>query len=331
MYGVSGDELCWFMSYLDNRKQAVNIGSSLSSFQNINIGVPQGSILGPLLFLIHVYVNNLSNCVNCKTVMYADDTNLLFRSSHPNSLQEDLNNNSSNIGKWFLENNLTLNINKTKLMIFGTNNNLDKFKGISLNYNNYIIERVDHFKYLGVIFDNQMTWLDHINHVSANISKRCGVLNRVKYNLPNCTLKMLAEAMIIPNFDYCSPVWSNCNNELKTSLQKHQNKLARIILSADIRTPINNMMTSLNWLKLDDRWTNQMLIMIFKCLNGTSPNKNLYLLILYIIIQLEVRFQIPLLFHSVTQILVDVCSLVDLPKFGTTYHKIFVLIIRPCH
>ena len=64
-----------------------------------------------------------------------------------------------------------------------------------------------------------MTWLDHINHVSANISKRCGVLNRVKYNLPNCTLKMLAEAMIIPNFDYCSPVWSNCNNELKTRLQ----------------------------------------------------------------------------------------------------------------
>ena len=122
------------------------------------------------------------------------------------------------------------------------------------------------------MFDNQMIWLDHINHVSANISKRCGVLNRVKYNLPNCTLKMLAEAMIIPNFDYCSPVWSNCNNELKTRLQKHQNKLARIILSADIRTPINNMMTSLNWLKLDDRWTNQMLIMIFKCLNGTSPN-----------------------------------------------------------
>ena len=102
MYGVSGDELCWFMSYLDNRKQAVNIGSSLSSFKNINIGVPQGSILGPLLFLI--YVNNLPNCVNCKTVMYADDTTctLLFRSSHPNSLQEDLNPFASGIPKVLL-------------------------------------------------------------------------------------------------------------------------------------------------------------------------------------------------------------------------------------
>ena len=246
------------MSYLNNRKQAVSIGSSLSSFQSINIGVL-------------IYVNSLPSSVNCKTVMYADDTTLLFRSSDPQNLQSDLKNNFKNIGKWFLDNKLTLNINNTKLMLFGTNKCMDKFSNISITYNNDLIERVDNFKYLGVIFDSQMTWLSHINHVTSKVSKRCGVLNRLKYYLPNCTLKMLAEAMIIPNFDYCSPVWSNCNNELKSRLQKQQNKLARIILSVDIRAPVNDMMTSLNWLKLDDRWTNQMLIMIFKCLNGTSP------------------------------------------------------------
>ena len=116
---------------------------------------------------------------------------------------------------------------------------------ISITYNNDLIERVDNFKYLGVIFDSQMTWPSHINHVTSKVSKCCGVLNRLKYYLPNCTLKMLAEAMIIPNFDYCSPVWSNCNNELKSRLQKQQNKLARIILSVDIRTPVNDTMTSL--------------------------------------------------------------------------------------
>ena len=187
MYGVRGDGLhvCWFMSYLNNRKQAVSIGSSLSSFQSINIGVPQGSILGPLLCLI--YVNSLPSSVNCKTVMYADDTTLLFRSSDPQNLQSHLKNNFKNIGKWFLDNKLTLNINKTKLMLFGTNKCLDKFSNISITYNNDLIERVDNFKYLGVIFDSQMTWLSHINHVTSKVSKRCGVLNRLKYYLPNCT------------------------------------------------------------------------------------------------------------------------------------------------
>jgi retron-type reverse transcriptase len=117
LYGVKGKALDWFTSYLLHRSQIVNINASFSDPKNIDIGVPQGSILGPLLFII--YVNSLSDCVTCKCVMYADDTTLLCSSSDPDSLQSELNSNN-NIAIWFQNNQLTLNIKKTKLMLFGT-------------------------------------------------------------------------------------------------------------------------------------------------------------------------------------------------------------------
>ena len=267
---IKGNELNWFVSYLNNRVQAVNIGHSMSICQGIKVGVPQGSTLGPLLFII--YVNDLPLCVDCKTVMYADDTTLLFRSSDQVSLQIDLDSNLNRIAQWFNRNKLAVNIKKTKLMLFGTTKNLDKFKDVSLKYSNNAIERVDSFKYLGVIFDSHMTWLQHVDHISSNVSKRCGIVRRIKYCLPVCTLKMLAEAMIIPHFDYCSPVWSNCNKDLRAKMQIQHNKVARILLSADIRTPVDDLMNSLKWLRLSDRWSNQMLFITFKCVNGTVPS-----------------------------------------------------------
>jgi len=268
--GIKGKELNWFVSYLNDRTQAVKIGNSLSTFRQVQVGVPQGSILGPLLFIL--YVNDLQMSVNCKIVMYADDTTLLFRSSDPASLQTHLDYNMEQISSWFFKNKLTLNIKKTKFMLFGTPPKLNKFSNVSLMFDNTIIEKVDSFKYLGLVFDSHMSWLNHVDYLKSTIAKRCGVIQRVKCYLPKHILKMLAEAMVMPHFDYCSPVWTNCNQELKTKMQRLQNRLARIILSADIRTPINDMMDLLHWLKLNDRWTNHMLIIIFKCLNGIAPN-----------------------------------------------------------
>ena len=107
-YGISGIELNWFKSYLSNRMQSVKIGCSLSDLMPIDIGIPQRSILGPLLFIL--FVNDLPDCVTCKTVMYADDTALLVRSSDPSCLQSSLNHNMSCIAYWFRENKLTFNL-----------------------------------------------------------------------------------------------------------------------------------------------------------------------------------------------------------------------------
>ena len=183
---------------------SVSVNSSLSDFKNIDIGVPQGSILGPLLFII--YVNSLPDCTDCKCVMYADDTTLLFTASDPTTLQFNMNESLPKIASWFNRNQLTLNTKKTKFMIFGTKNLLRNYCNISINYNNCDIERVDKFKYLGVILDPLLSWSDHIDYVSTIVSKRIGVIRRVKFYLPSTTLIMLANALVFPYFDYCSPV-----------------------------------------------------------------------------------------------------------------------------
>jgi hypothetical protein len=131
---------------------------------------------------------------------------------------------------------------------------------------------VDEFKYLGVKFDRTMSWSSHIDYLANNISKRIGIIRRVKHFLPHNTLVMLSNALVIPHFDYASPVWSNCSNAYQTKLQTLHNRLARTILSADIRTPVNLMMSSLQWIKLNERWKNQMLIITFKCLRNISPH-----------------------------------------------------------
>ena len=118
--GISGNSLKWFISYLNERSQTVNVSSSLSDFKNIDIGIPQGTILGPLLFII--FVNSLPDCVNCKTIMYADDTTLMCSSNDASVLQSQLNDNLSKIASWFNENHLTLNIKKTNswLLVLNT-------------------------------------------------------------------------------------------------------------------------------------------------------------------------------------------------------------------
>ena len=196
---------------------------------------------------------------------------ILCNSSDPTLLQNELDFNFHKIAEWFEKNKLTLNIKKTKLMIFGTNPILPKFSNISLSYNGTTIDRVDSFRYLGVVFDPRLTWSEHINKLSCNISKRIGVIRRVKYYLPPKTLMMLGNALIMPLFDYCSCVWSNCNANLSNSLQVLLNRLGRILLSADIKTPIKDILSSLGWCKLTDKWQEQLLLMIFKSLKGHAP------------------------------------------------------------
>ena len=255
-YGIDGNELLWFKSYLTNRSQAVNVNSTLSDFQSINIGIPQGSIQGPLLFII--FVNCLPCSVpECKTVMYADDTSLMCKSQNVSDLQDQFDSCISKVAEWFKANKLTLNVDKTKFMIFGTNRTLEKFDDVKLIYNNNQIERVDELKYLGVKLDSKLSWSAHVDYLSKNISKRTGIIKRVKHFLPRKTVVMLSNALVIPHFDYSSTVWSNTSAESLNRLQVLHNNLARIILSADIRTPINEMMEELKWIKLEKRWHEQ--------------------------------------------------------------------------
>ena len=157
-------------------------------------------------------------------------------------------------------------------MVFGTNHMIDQYNDITLSFDDKLIEKVSVFKYLGIKFDSNMSWSSHIDYLSGNISKRIGIVKRIKHFIPQETLIMLSNALVIPHFDYASSVWSNCSANDQNNLQVLHNRLARTILSADIRTPIDDLLSSVNWIRLCDRWSNHMLILIFKCIKDMCPD-----------------------------------------------------------
>ena len=121
-------------------------------------------------------------------------------------------------------------------------------------------------------FDPQLSWNDHVNYLSSIISKRIGVIYRVKHYLPNKIINMLAQALVFPHFDYCSSVWSNFSMHHSNELQILQNRLARVLLLADIRTSVDKMLKDLDWVRLTHRWDHHLLIQTFKCLKGLAPS-----------------------------------------------------------
>ena len=151
--GVRGSALKWFKSYLSDRQQYVTYNGVSSQLKNINCGVPQGSVLGPLLFLL--YITDLSNVCKCTMpLFFADDTNLFINGSNINELESLLNSELAEIAKWLKVNKLSLNINKTHYMIFATKRKI--IPGIVINIEGHIINEVDSTKFLGIYLDNKL-------------------------------------------------------------------------------------------------------------------------------------------------------------------------------
>ena len=158
-YGIRGCALSWFRNYLSHRYQYVTYNGSQSSQQLIKCGVPQGFILGPLLFL--VYISDL--CIVCKStepVLFADDTNLFSSGSNASSLQDGVNNDLAIIAEWLKVNKSSLNIKKTHFMCFSAKNKPGPC--ISLQIDGEALAEVNKSKFLGVIIDNKLSWKDHI-------------------------------------------------------------------------------------------------------------------------------------------------------------------------
>ena len=155
MYGITSNSSNWIRSYLSNRKQTVTLNGVTSSSKNITCGVPQGSILGPLLFIL--YINDLNLALkNCSVFHFADDTNLLFSSKNPNSLHKVINEELKILFDWLCANRLSLNALKTEFIIFRPPRaNLDK--RVTLRLNGVTIYESPKIKYLGIILDSRLT------------------------------------------------------------------------------------------------------------------------------------------------------------------------------
>ena len=201
-YGIRGQALNWFKSYLDNRKQFVTYNDVRSTLKNMPCGVPQGSILGPLLFLI--YINDLANvCKFTMPIFFADDSNLFLNGKNLDEIELKLNNELDQIVKWLKINKLTLNVKKTECMVFTKRRDN---RNVNIKIENQNIERVCKAKFLGIIIDEQLNWKEHILYISNKISKAIGVIVKAR-SLGKRALLSLYYSMIYPYLTYCCQIW----------------------------------------------------------------------------------------------------------------------------
>lgn len=263
-YGVKDIELKWFQSYLSNRTQKTKCGNYISTPININVGVPQGAVLGTLLFLI--YINDMQKVLNkSKVCMFADDALVYICGKDADECVQNLNEEMKNFEKYLKMNKLKINTSKTKAMILNGNT----------TENIYIegdpIEIVKEIKYLGILIDNKLKFDLHFDYICKKISKKIGFLRRIRYKLSTTTAINIYNTTIKPHFEYCSTLLFLGSQAMKARLQKLQNKGMRCILRCHQLTHIREMLTRLQWLSVNQRLVMNALIFIFKIKNGLLP------------------------------------------------------------
>ena len=178
-YGITGTALKWFSGYLTGRQQYVEIESTSSCLLPLKTGVPQGSILGPLLFLI--YMNDIPNATNnFEFILYADDTSLFRTINIPITSPVNINEQLGYVYDWLAVNKLSLNTKKTKYMIFHAMNKKIDDLIPEIKIDDILIERVTNFNFLGLTLNENISWKPHIDKIANKITKFSGVLNRLK-------------------------------------------------------------------------------------------------------------------------------------------------------
>ena len=269
-YGIRGTILKWFKSYLTDRLQFVTIDGTQSEIKSVKCGVPQGSILGPLLFII--YMNDLYNVSEFLfTILYADDTCVLLHGKNLNDLIISINKELALLFTWLQANKLSLNGQKTYYMIFHRarikliNNSSNVVIGGS------ILTKIDEIKYLGVIIDNKLTWIPHITYVKNKVSKGTGIMFKAKKILKRNTLINLYHSYIYPYLIYCIEAWGNASNCHLEQLYLTHKKFARMISFSNYNAHSIDSFKQLNILPLNKLVINRIEIMMYKYANNLLP------------------------------------------------------------
>ena len=236
-YGITGVALKWFESYLSGRKQFVTIEGTDSRPIPIQYGVPQGSILGPLLFII--YINDLPNISKlAEFILYADDANIIITGTSIEEIQSKLDNLTSLLIKWVDSNGLALNLKKTHYMIF-SNQRSAAMSDLKVQIAGVTIDRVTEARFLGVIIDEKLSWKKHIQAVKVKMNRYLGIMHKIKRFLPITARLQIYQSFVQSHINFCSLVWGFTSKSHIDSLFTKQKQGVRIVMPGHVNYHYN--------------------------------------------------------------------------------------------
>jgi exonuclease III len=270
-YGFNSSALNWLKAYLTNRKQKVRLNSTLSESKTINIGVPQGSILGPILFLI--FINDIPSCLRyCTCCIYADDITLYFSSTLLKDAEDKLQSDLDQVIRWFTQNKLLVNAKKSNCMIISSNVNVNT-QSLTVTINDTPLDQVNNFKLLGLYIDSQLSWKIHLDHLLKLLAPKVGVLCRLSKLLPPITLQTIYNTIIQPHIDYAISIWGSCAGSYLIPIQRLQNRAARAVTHTfDYNVSVSGILHNLKIMNITERYTYFTLNLIYKSLNNLCPD-----------------------------------------------------------
>ena len=272
--GLDSRTLGWFTSYLSNRQQYVLANNTHSSLMTITQGVPQGSVLGPLFYII--YANDIvSKIKNCNIALYADDTVLYMANRDfvktTAMMQKDLD----ALSLWCVNNGISMNVDKTKLMLFGQPKKIKELPAFDVVYNGSPIRTVSTYKYLGVTMDSQLNFNMHVQRTIATVTDKLKQFRRMRFFLDTKAAVLVYKNMILPLLEYGDIFLTGTTVDNRRKLQVLQNKGIRCALNRDRETSISDLHSEIQLSKLNKRRELHLLNYMFDLAQNDSNLKKL--------------------------------------------------------
>ena len=275
IYGLDEEFSEWVSSYLTDRKQAVWIDHVMSEWLDVTVGVPQGSILGPLMFII--FANDLPHSLTCQLDTYADDSTLTSTKRTVEELNEEMTENCALVSDWMWRNQLCLNADKTHLLITGTSqrmNRMDIPNELNVVMDGFqLTESEEHSEYLlGVHIQGDLKWTKQVDEVKSKLKTRLTGLCKIRNIVPSTNFrKQIAEGIFTSVLVYCIPLWGACDKGDAKDLQVLQNRAAQHVLRLPRRSSRKDMFDRLGWMSVQQLVFYHTIMAVYKMRQTGEP------------------------------------------------------------